>query len=150
MAPNIPILESFHKPSVLRYTGTAEELKLSQVEGKRIIAVSGIGNPMAFIKTVEGLNPAALRAISFPDHHRYSKEDLKTILKTAKQMEADLVITTEKDEPKLLALAEFSGASEFSAFAVLPIMTLGVELLITSPKFIDIFENLWYKSVKYL
>lgn len=144
MAPNIPILESLHKPSVLRYAGTAEELKRSQVEGKRIIAVCGIGNPMAFIKTLQSLNPAALRAIPFPDHHRYSKEDLKTILKTAKKMEADLVVITEKDEYKLLALSEFSDFSE------LPIMTLDVELLITSPKFIDIFENLWYKSAKYL
>ncbi|MBC7844710.1 MAG: tetraacyldisaccharide 4'-kinase [Gemmatimonadaceae bacterium] len=65
---------------------------------KRVLAVSGIGDPAAFTRQLErlGLLPIAL---SFADHHTYDQESVARILVAARDLEA--VVCTLKDAVKL-------------------------------------------------
>jgi tetraacyldisaccharide 4'-kinase len=66
--------------------------------GKRVLAVSGIGDPGAFRQQLEqlGLLPTAL---SFADHHDYNAESMARILGATRDVDA--VVCTLKDAVKL-------------------------------------------------
>ncbi len=64
---------------------------------KRALAFCGIGNPKGFRKSLErsGIDIVAVR--EFPDHHRYSKNDIAMLQEEMKQRGAEVLLTTEKD-----------------------------------------------------
>lgn len=66
-----------------------------------IAAFCGIGNPASFITQLKsaGYNPVS--ATVFPDHHRYSPDDINRIVRKAKEAGANSLITTAKDAVKL-------------------------------------------------
>ena len=68
--------------------------------GRRAVAFAGIGIPQKFFDTLRaaGAEIAATRA--FPDHHRYTAEDLSGLAAEAARLGAELV-TTEKDAVRL-------------------------------------------------
>jgi tetraacyldisaccharide 4'-kinase len=69
----------------------------SQARSRKFFAFSGIGNPAAFRADLRewGLNVATHK--TFPDHHRYTTEDVRAIETEARSAGADGVICTEKD-----------------------------------------------------
>ncbi|MFJ5447220.1 tetraacyldisaccharide 4'-kinase [Methylobacillus methanolivorans] len=74
-----------------------ERMELSELIGKRVHAVAGIGNPHRFFSQLEQLG-LVVEAHPFPDHHAYSADDFKF----AKD---DIVLMTEKDAVKCTAFA---------------------------------------------
>jgi tetraacyldisaccharide 4'-kinase len=64
----------------------------SQLSGKRLHAVAGIGNPERFFATLSGMG-LTFSAHPFPDHHAFSPEDLRFA-------DCDFVLMTEKDAVK--------------------------------------------------
>lgn len=126
LAQNTPILESVHQPTSLYWLNQTDEHSIMPIEnltGKRLLAVCGIGNPDAFVATLEKYNPGAVELLAFPDHHVYTKSDLQQIQHQMQQHEAEWVVTTQKDEQKLTSL-----------FTELPIVVLAIELVITDGK----------------
>lgn len=71
------------------------------VAGKRVLLFSGLANPLNFEKTVISLNPEYIERIDFIDHHNFKEKDFETIKKRAEAMDADFIITTEKDLVKI-------------------------------------------------
>ena len=69
--------------------------------GQRVFAFSGLADNEQFFDSLRagGLNVIGSR--SFEDHHRYSDEDVESILASAHQAGAEGVVTTEKDAVKL-------------------------------------------------
>jgi tetraacyldisaccharide 4'-kinase len=69
---------------------------LASLAGKRILAFAGIADPDKFFTTLEthGI-PAALRK-PFPDHHRYTAQEMAALVACAHRHDLTLV-TTEKD-----------------------------------------------------
>ncbi|MDE0481969.1 MAG: tetraacyldisaccharide 4'-kinase [Candidatus Poribacteria bacterium] len=123
LAPNTPILESVHQPASLYWLNQTDEHSIMPIEnltGKRLLAVCGIGNPDAFVATLEKYNPEAVGLLAFPDHHVYTESDLQQIQHQMQQHEAEWVITTQKDEQKFTSL-----------FTELPLVVLAIELVIT-------------------
>lgn len=51
------------------------QLDLSELNGKNVVAVSGIGNPSRFHNTLKGLG-ADIEERNFADHHQFVKNDL--------------------------------------------------------------------------
>jgi 3-deoxy-D-manno-octulosonic-acid transferase/tetraacyldisaccharide-1-P 4'-kinase len=111
--PDAPILEAIHNPIDVKKIPTPtlnqvqgetqnESHPLSWLEGKKIIALSSIGNPAAFEETLEGLGAVVIENIRFRDHHRYTSRDLERIGKKAKLLGAEAIVTTEKDEVRLV------------------------------------------------
>lgn len=66
-----------------------------------ILAISGIGNPLPFIKYLRSFYAKVKTAI-YPDHHDFNRKDLEYILYRFKSLEANrkYIITTEKDAVK--------------------------------------------------
>ena len=131
-APNALILESVHQP-VRLYALTAESPNsldaAKALEGKRILAVCGIGDPDAFAATLKQCSPERVELLAYPDHHVYTEADLVRIDTVFQAGRADLIVTTQKDEPKLEA---FVGRQELPIFvlAIALVVTEGVEKLL--------------------
>ena len=123
LAPNIPILESVHRPTHLyrlHASGDLEQLPLNWLSGKRLLAVCGIGNPNAFVTTLNHYAPETVEPLAFPDHHAYTEADCQRIQRKMTQTGAICIVTTQKDEQKLARFAD-----------KLPIAVLAVTLVIT-------------------
>ena len=88
--PNLKVFEAQYIPLNL------EKLDLNQ----NYLVFSGIGNPDSFIKTLKKYNFKILKTLNFPDHYKYSDQDIVKIKETAKNLNAK-VITTEKDYNRL-------------------------------------------------
>lgn len=74
---------------------------LTRLRHHRVVAFSGIGNPHAFITTIQQGGCAVVAAAEFPDHHPYTAADWHAIVNLAQQQRADCLITTEKDAVRL-------------------------------------------------
>ena len=135
LAPNALILESVHRPVRLYPLVPKhkfEETELLHIakafEGKRILAVCGVGNPDAFAATLRRYSPARIALLAFPDHHVYTEADMAEIDAVFQASQSDLIVTTQKDEQKLVNLL----ADRELVIAVLEIalvITEGVERL---------------------
>ncbi len=96
-----PILTPEVKLSIVSLSGETKPTKA--LEGKTVLAVSGIGNPLAFEKNIESFG-ARVRPMRFMDHYEYRKIDWTKIIETA-QKESAVIVTTEKDFVKLKVFA---------------------------------------------
>ncbi|MBM3240950.1 tetraacyldisaccharide 4'-kinase [Candidatus Poribacteria bacterium] len=129
-----PIIESVHVPYSLRRVGSTEILRLDILERKNVLAVCGIGNPDSFINTLRSLKTAEITLLDFPDHHEYTLTDIKLIWGKAEAGGVDFIITTEKDEQKLLAFDAFPTCPDKDGIFVLSVklnLTTGKNLLET-------------------
>ena len=123
LAPDVLILESVHQP-VHFYplaSSKAPRRDAMSIEGKRVLAVCGIGNPETFVKTLMRCSPEHVELLAYPDHHVYTEADLARIGTVFQAAQADLIVTTQKDEEKIGAVRK----------PHLPIFVLEIALVIT-------------------
>ena len=78
--------------------------RLDQVDAAamRALIFAGIANFAGFVTTVERMGVEALAAYEFPDHHAYTAGEIEELAETARALEANAVLTTEKDAVKLI------------------------------------------------
>ncbi len=99
------IVESIHKPEAFsNVSGSGGSLGLDSFKGKSAVVFSGIGNPQGFEDCVCSLGIKIAKAFRFADHHDYTRADIDGIIKAARQMNLDAIITTEKDAVKIREL----------------------------------------------
>lgn len=67
----------------------------------RALLFAGIANFESFVSTAERMGVRAIEAYQFPDHHDYTDEELSRLPELAVQLEANALLTTEKDAVKL-------------------------------------------------
>ena len=123
------IFQTYHHPTKLYQLSTGEECALGLLKGQCILAVCGIGNPEAFVGTLRQFEPKTVELLTFPDHHYYSLADLNDISTRAREVGADIVVTTEKDSQKLEV---FAAQTEFSPPELVQFYVLEIELEITT------------------
>jgi tetraacyldisaccharide 4'-kinase len=83
---------------------------VAALEGKRVLAFAGIGDPARFFRTLSACGVDVVHARAFADHHRFRQRELRAMLADAKA--AGLIIaTTEKDFARLGSVGE---ASDFT------------------------------------
>jgi tetraacyldisaccharide 4'-kinase len=92
-----PVFKCMHIPEKLLVAGGKESVDLSSLKGQRLFAFSGIARNECFRETIAGLEGNIAGFIEFPDHHRYTHDDLRLIWKRASELNVDSIITTEKD-----------------------------------------------------
>lgn len=68
--------------------------------GAQVVAMSGIGNPAAFERGLEGRYDVVDR-LRYPDHHPYRSHDLRDMRRVLEQTPDAVIMTTEKDSVKL-------------------------------------------------
>ncbi|MEW6517494.1 MAG: tetraacyldisaccharide 4'-kinase [candidate division FCPU426 bacterium] len=102
--PEKPVWQSRHAASGLRELATGAEAPLSALANERVLAVSGIARPGAFIKTLESLRAEVAGHFAFRDHHWFRPADCRRLLAHATALRARIV-TTAKDAVRLAAVA---------------------------------------------
>ena len=91
--PKADIIESMHVPQFFIDAFTLKKIPLDFVKGD-IVAVSGIGDPSSFEESLKSLGLKINQAWRFPDHHRFTNEEFKTIENHRHDV---TLITTYKD-----------------------------------------------------
>jgi tetraacyldisaccharide 4'-kinase len=87
-----PALDSVRRASP-EYPGA----EYPDFQSQDMFAFCGIGNPAAFIADLKAWGIRVSGHRSFPDHHRYSHEDVDRIVREASMARSSAVICTEKD-----------------------------------------------------
>ncbi|MDX1754821.1 MAG: tetraacyldisaccharide 4'-kinase [Marinobacter sp.] len=85
------------QPQRLRHLHTSETRSLEWLQGRKVRAVAGIGNPQRFFDTLSDLG-AQVRGLGLPDHHRFETSDLAI-------GPDEVLVVTAKDAVKCAALA---------------------------------------------
>jgi len=132
---NIPVFRGIHQPCALISRDKGCEMDLGFLAGKRICAFAGIGVPEHFRSTLESLGAEIGEFLAYPDHHRYNSSDLEFIERAAKKAHAEMIVTTEKDEIKLMTFDE----------SAMPLFSLRIEMNI-DPR--ESFEQLILEMLK--
>ncbi len=97
LAPGVPVYRSRLRPSRAVATRFGEEVALERLAGRGVFAFCGLGNPESFWTTLEDLGCRLEGRLAFRDHHRYTLDDWWRIAAAARDSEAELTVTTEKD-----------------------------------------------------
>lgn len=80
---------------------TNQELQLSELSNKSICAFSAIANPNSFEYTLTQAGAKLSAHKHYPDHHRYSQQDLDELASLAQTSDCSLAVTTMKDWVKI-------------------------------------------------
>lgn len=123
LAPQLRWVASTHKPKeaiLLTHwqEGSGEESEPITAE-QPLLAVSAIGNPKSFIRTIQTAGYSVIDELSFGDHYSYTDKDVIVMIEKATLIGAAGIIVTEKDAVKLAHLVEASNTT--IPFYVLPI-----------------------------
>lgn len=73
-----------------------EPINLEKFKNKKLLALAGIGNPENFFQLMENNNLKIHKKLIFPDHYRFTKDEMKNIIKEAKEKNYQIIMT-EKD-----------------------------------------------------
>ena len=103
------IVESIHQPRCFIPLAewfidlTGEGVSVEIISGKKIVAVSAIGNPASFEQTLRDLGAEIMESIRYPDHHEYTVKEMRDVLQQADALGAESIVITEKDAVKIPA-----------------------------------------------
>jgi len=78
---------------------------VAALDGKRVLAFAGIGDPDRFFRTLRGCSVDVVCTRTFADHHRFRQRELRGMLADAKARGWTLA-TTEKDFARLGSVGE--------------------------------------------
>ena len=95
------------KPKDIIQGETGNVYPLEFLKGKRVCAFAGIGSPEALRRTIESLDGVVVNFIDFPDHYRYTEEDISDIQRKSSDSSAEIIMTTEKDGIRLTDFPDF-------------------------------------------
>ena len=96
---------------------------IMEIDGVKAFVFCAIGNPENFLESLEKLGVRIVGREVFKDHHRYSHEDWWRIAKLARESEAEILLTTDKDLSNLDA-----GVPAPTRTGGPPLKTLRIEL----------------------
>jgi tetraacyldisaccharide 4'-kinase len=111
--PEMVIARSIHAP-VCAKTVDDREINLEELKGKRIFAFCGIGNPGAFLSTVKALGAELVGSKVFDDHYHYTDDCLADIYEQARLLDAELILTTQKDWVSISPSAMPNASKDFN------------------------------------
>lgn len=128
------IVESIHHPKgFIELSDWNRNIKsvgidIRELEGKRVMALSAIGNPASFEQTIADLGIIVVESLRFPDHHDYLVDEIFDATSQAINLEADAIVITEKDAVKM-PMPPFKRDNKIiESFGPIPIYVLGVEV----------------------
>ncbi len=100
--PTVAVVHADHQPTwLLEYPN--KQLPLSELVGKRVAAISAIGNPQAFEDSLGRLGVELVSSRRLPDHDEYAPETVASLNEWARGLgtKIDVVVCTHKDLVKL-------------------------------------------------
>ncbi len=77
------------------------EIPPGDLRGRPVFAFCGVGNPGSFMNSVSSLGAEIRGKALFGDHHPYTPEDIKELVRESRLSGAGLLVTTAKDAVKI-------------------------------------------------
>lgn len=108
---NAPIFQASFRATDIRDL-KGDSLGLSYIARKNLLLFSGIGNPHSFRRSIQDNSGRIKGEIVYPDHHWYTGKDLDRIIKEARSLSVDAMVTTEKDAVRLTGMSFLSEVRE--------------------------------------
>lgn len=131
-----PVIRTFHCPSIRKWihNDSSREVDVNpdHLRNRKAVVFSALANNHDFLQTIKSFGCVIAGFFDFPDHHAYTDADFRLIEKSAQKSQAELIITTEKDEVKL------PNPSPFSKNLVI----IGIDIVFDSPASEQRFFNL--------
>lgn len=128
--PKLVFLEAAHRPVHFYDHKARKEIPLAGVSGKRVMLLSGIGDPSYFEDTMRSLGALVVEHASFGDHHEYTARDIDRVKARCDERMFDFIVTTEKDAVKLSRKSLFFGKYTLLTLVIQLEITSGKELLV--------------------
>ncbi len=97
IAAGRPIFCCTRVPHRLVGNGETMAYPLDFLRGRRLLAFSAIARNEDFRQMVMNLGGDIVKFFPFPDHHYYSDDDLRSVAALGESLNAEFLITTEKD-----------------------------------------------------
>ena len=119
LAPNVPLFTADLLPTDLHSFSDRVQYTADWLKGRKIAALSALGNPAAFEATLRTLKAEIVTAFRFRDHQEIQPVDLDRVFVEAYATDAEAVVTTAKDAVKMSPSA-----------ATLPFLILNVTMQI--------------------
>ena len=99
--PRAEITECRHSAKYFKNAYANDELPLEALQGKKVVALSGIASPQSFENSLLKMGASILSRERFSDHYRYRPQEIIDIINNADELGADYILTTEKDAVRL-------------------------------------------------
>ncbi len=99
-------IQAVFRPESLWSVVTGSSQPLSWAKGKTALLCSGVGHAGSFRSLVETLGIRIVDEMAYADHHAYTSQDVERLRARATELQAELVVTTEKDACKLTKLLQ--------------------------------------------
>ena len=132
------IVECNHVPKVLKDVWSREEFPLGWLRGKTVCTLSGIASPKGFENSLRGLGAKVVWCERYADHHRYDASEILYALNRSADMNADALVTTEKDAVRFPRL-------ESSPIRCL-YLRIAIEILAGGESFSQIIDRICFKK----
>jgi tetraacyldisaccharide 4'-kinase len=100
---------------IFRYSDRGE-ISQENLKNQKVLGFCGLGNPQQFFDIIRQLTQTPPIIRIFPDHHKYSVNEIDDLIQAAKKQNCQFIITTEKDAVNLLP-----SASKFSNILIVQI-----------------------------
>ncbi|MBN1845736.1 MAG: tetraacyldisaccharide 4'-kinase [Sedimentisphaerales bacterium] len=136
--PATLLVHSQHQPIGL-FGSDGTKYNLSDLQGKRVFAFCGIGNPQAFEDMLRQLGAELKGHYVFGDHYIYDELDAKLLHEWRSEFQADRLVTTEKDWVKLRQIPPLAHIEELCWLKVETRITRGKEEL--GRRIVEILEG---------
>jgi tetraacyldisaccharide 4'-kinase len=94
----IESLQEFYRLERLNSSSHITPEPISLLKDRAVVALSSIGNPVSFEKTLESMGAKIVEKLHFPDHYQYTKEMLAGVFQKAVN---NIIVTTEKDAVRI-------------------------------------------------
>ncbi|HYR54677.1 MAG TPA: tetraacyldisaccharide 4'-kinase [Myxococcaceae bacterium] len=78
-----------------------DEQPPAAIRDRLVYAFAGVARPTSFLRTLGELSAKVVGSRFVPDHHRFTPEELQRLLDEAKGLQAEMLVTTEKDRVRL-------------------------------------------------
>jgi tetraacyldisaccharide 4'-kinase len=101
LVPRTPVGLAVYRPCRLLDLPSRQERPLEELRGKRVFAMSGIANPQGFQQTLVQAGAQVAGSLAFADHHVFTPEDDARVVREARAVSAEWIVTTEKDAVRL-------------------------------------------------
>ena len=101
--PGAPVLVARYQVLGIREASSDRELP-GHLHGRRLLAFAGLASPRSFADTLAAVGVDVAGLVEYPDHHWFTPADLAELARQARAVQADGLITTEKDGARLRGL----------------------------------------------
>ena len=100
-APGVPVVTARYVPVESWEARYLQRHRAEDLSGRRLVAFAGLASPEAFGHTLEALHVQVAHFETFVDHHWYTAADLAGLDARAAELDAEGLVTTEKDWVRL-------------------------------------------------